>query len=69
MKFGRFVMKVAAVLALVGAAVYAATLYWDTLVDVFYLAVGKAKEAKAKYLDGCACKCAGDFPEFDDFDD
>ena len=64
MKAGRCILKLIAALAVIGAAAYVVTTYWDRIVDLFYVAVGQIKELKAKYCDCTLCPS-----EFDDFDD
>ena len=62
MKAVRCVLKLAAALAAIAAAVYLVKTYWDTVEDIFYTVVGKIKEKKAQYV--CAVPS-----EFDDYAD
>ena len=64
MKFGRCVLKLIAALALIGAAAYVVTTYWDKILDLFYVVVGKIKDKKAELCDCVLCPS-----EFDDFAD
>jgi hypothetical protein len=64
MKAGRCILKLIAALAVIGAATYAVVTYWDTIVDLFYVAVSKIKDKKAQFCDCVLCSS-----EFDDFAD
>lgn len=64
MKAGRCILKLIAALAVIGATAYVVTTYWDRIVDLFYVVVGKIKEAKAQYCDCTLCTS-----EFDDYAD
>lgn len=65
MKAIRCVLKLIAALAVIGAAACLVVKYWETLVDLFYLAVGKIKEKKAEY---CCCECSSEFEDYADAD-
>ena len=64
MKFGRCILKLIAALAAIAAAAYVITTYWDRIVDLFYVVVGKIKDKKAELCDCVLCPS-----EFDDFED
>ena len=64
MKAGRCFLKLIAALAVIGAAAYVVTTYWDTIVDLFYVVVGKIKDKKAQLCDCVLCSS-----EFDDYAD
>lgn len=64
MKSGRCFLKFIAALAFIAAAAYVVTTYWDKIVDLFYVVVGKIKDKKAELCDCVLCPS-----EFDDFDD
>lgn len=56
------ITKILAVLAAIAGTAYLISRYWDTIVDAFYIVVGKIKEKKEA--------CASLFPsEFDDYAD
>lgn len=61
MKAACCIAKIIAALAAIAAAAYLISRYWDTLVDLFYVAVGKIKEKKEA--------CSGLFSEYDDYAD
>ena len=63
MKVFRCILKLVAVAAAVAGVVCMVKRYWDTLEEIFYLAVGKIKEKKAQYCDYTVPT------EFDDFVD
>lgn len=56
------VLKLVAAMAVVAAAAYAVVTYWETLVNLFYVAVGKIKEKKAQM----ECACASEDADFVD---
>lgn len=62
MKAGRCILKLVATVAAIGAAAYLVATYWETLVDLFYVAVGKIKEKKAQY----SCICPSEFDDYAD---
>lgn len=64
MKAGRCIFKIIAALAVVGAAAYVVAKHWDTVVDMFYVLVGKIKDKKAQLCDCVLCSS-----EFDDYAD
>lgn len=62
MKAARTVLKIAAVLAAVGAAVWAVVTYWDEIVEGVHRLRGKLAEK-------CPCCCPAEYDDFADLDD
>lgn len=62
MKAARCLVKLAAVMAVIGAAVCLVIRNWESIVDVFYAVVGKVKAKKEQY-------CCFVPSEYDDYDD
>lgn len=62
MKAGHCILKLVAALAVIGAGVCLVVKYWEDLVDLFYVAVGKIKEKKAQ----CCCIAPSEFDDYAD---
>ena len=60
MKAARCILKAAAVIAVLGAAVGAVAAYWDKIVDAFYTLADKVEEKKAN------CFCSSEYDDYDD---
>lgn len=59
-KFLSGLLQLVAIVAAIGAAIYAAVTYWDKITELF----GKAKETVVSVKDGCYTNA-----EFDDYAD
>ncbi len=62
MKAARSILKIAALVAVVGAAFCVIAAYWDKIVDGFYTIADKLEEKKAN------CFCSSEYDDYDDED-
>ena len=60
MKATRCILKAAALVAVLGAAVCVVAAYWDKIVDAFYALADKVEEKKAN------CFCSSEYDDYDD---